>query len=154
MLTSTLNLLDAAPLEPRMLLARPLDSMLWDRQGRCATSLILDYTWEVYKPNTCAAGNTMSCLFSTVIALRRSASTPATWRRHMDDFLFALVGGKPMWYPDDTKCLRPCASLLHSSCITCMPTIMRVGAEVDATFLPRQSPQPNCFLPRQLHIGG
>ena len=49
MLTSTLNLLDAAPLEPRMLLLGPLDSMLWDRKT-LRYIFDFDYIWEVYKP--------------------------------------------------------------------------------------------------------
>lgn len=49
MLTSTLNLLDAAPLEPRMLLLGPLDSMLWDRKT-LRYIFDFDYVWEVYKP--------------------------------------------------------------------------------------------------------
>lgn len=49
MLTSTLNLLDAAPLEPRMLFLGPLDSMLWDRKT-LRYIFDFDYVWEVYKP--------------------------------------------------------------------------------------------------------
>ena len=49
MLTSTLPLLDAAPLEPRLLFLGPLDSMLWDRKT-LRYIFDFDYIWEVYKP--------------------------------------------------------------------------------------------------------
>ena len=49
MLTSSLPLLDAPPLEPRMIFLGPLDSMLWDRKT-LRTIFDFDYVWEVYKP--------------------------------------------------------------------------------------------------------
>src|SRR5712691_10705722 len=49
MLTSTLNLLDAALPSPRMLFLGPLDSMLWDRKT-LRYIFDFDYIWEVYKP--------------------------------------------------------------------------------------------------------
>jgi uncharacterized protein YcaQ len=49
MLTSTLDLLDAPPLPPRMILLGPLDSMLWDRKT-LRYIFDFDYIWEVYKP--------------------------------------------------------------------------------------------------------
>ena len=48
-LTSSLHLLDAPPLEPRMLFLGPLDSMLWDRKT-LRYIFDFDYVWEVYKP--------------------------------------------------------------------------------------------------------
>lgn len=49
MLTDTLPLLNAAPLEPRMIFLGPLDSMLWDRKT-LRNIFDFDYVWEVYKP--------------------------------------------------------------------------------------------------------
>lgn len=49
--TEAVGLLNAAPLEPRMVFLGPLDSLLWDRRS---TSDIFDfdYVWEVYKPES------------------------------------------------------------------------------------------------------
>jgi uncharacterized protein YcaQ len=49
MLTNALPLLDAKPLEPRMLFLGPLDSMLWDRKT-LRHIFDFEYVWEVYKP--------------------------------------------------------------------------------------------------------
>ncbi len=49
MLTSTLDLLDAPLLPPRMIFLGPLDSMIWDRKT-LRYIFDFDYVWEVYKP--------------------------------------------------------------------------------------------------------
>ena len=49
MLTSSLPLLDAPPLKPRMIFLGPLDSMLWHRKA-LQHIFDFDYVWEVYKP--------------------------------------------------------------------------------------------------------
>ncbi|HEV2580088.1 MAG TPA: crosslink repair DNA glycosylase YcaQ family protein [Ktedonobacteraceae bacterium] len=47
--TTALDLLDKAPLPPRMIFLGPLDSILWDRKT-IQHLFDFDYIWEVYKP--------------------------------------------------------------------------------------------------------